>query len=302
MARRATSSASSSTCCSATDATPRSPERVEFAQRLQQLSAPATAKGVEDTALYVYVPLASRNEIGGASRPSARRCRRAIARTRTCCAPNAGRSGSLATNTHDAKRSADVRARLGALTELPQEWERAVQRWRRLNAKHRHTVRGRIAPDTNTEYLLYQMLVALWPAPRPGRRSDDLPDRAWRDSANDDSFGYTLKAAREAKMRTTWIEPTPTMSARSRFRRGHSRAEGRRAVPADVARLVARIAPIGARNALSRIAVHLTSPGTPVTTPTTAPLTTPSGAVLITRSSSTPMTPSPSLRVTRNTR
>ena len=173
-------------------------------------------------------------------------------------------AGLLATNTHDTKRSADVRARLGALTELPHEWERAVRRWRRLNAKHRRTVRGRMAPDTNTEYLLYQILVALWPAPRSGRRSDDLPERAWRESAKERLIRYALKAAREAKIRTSWVEADADYEhALTEF--VAAILEPREDAPflPDVARLVARIAPIGARNALSRIAVHLTSPGTP---------------------------------------
>src|SRR5205085_6326368 len=112
----------------------------------------------------------------------------------------------ICTNTHDTKRSADVRARLDALSEVPREWQRVVRRWRRLNAKHRRTVRGRIAPDPNTEYLLYQTLVAIWPAARPGRRIDDLPDRAWRDAARDRLSRYMLKAAREAKLRTSWTD------------------------------------------------------------------------------------------------
>lgn len=244
-------------------ASARSAERIEFAQRLQQVSAPATAKGVEDTALYVYVPLTSRNEIGGGpDQPLAD----AVERLHHSNELRAERwpTGLLATNTHDTKRSADVRARLGALTEVPHEWERAVRRWRRLNAKHRRAVHGRMAPDTNTEYLLYQILVSLWPAPRAGRRTDDLPERSWRDSAKERLIRYALKAAREAKLRTSWVD---TDSAYERALTDFVSAilEPRDDAPflSDVARLVARIAPIAARNTLSRIAVHLTSPGTP---------------------------------------
>ena len=141
--------------------------KLAFAQRLQQVSGPASAKGVEDTALYVYVPLASRNEVGGApDRP----LDDAVDRFHAGNVRRAQRwpVGLVTTNTHDAKRSGDIRSRLAALSEVPHEWQRAVHRWRRLNAKHRRTVRGRIAPDTNTEYLFYQTLIALWPAPRAG--------------------------------------------------------------------------------------------------------------------------------------
>ena len=238
-------------------------DRLRFTQRLQQLSGPAAAKGVEDTALYVYVPLVSRNEVGGApDRPlddAMGRLHRANGR-RAETWPRA----LVCTDTHDTKRSADVRSRLDALTEVPQEWERAIRRWRRLNAKHRRTVKGRMAPDTNSEYLVYQTLVALWPPPRAGRRSDDLPDRAWREAARTRVSRYMRKAAREAKIRTSWVDPDA----------GYERAlddfvaailEPREDAPflTDVARLVSRVAPMAAWNALSRIVIHLTAPGTP---------------------------------------
>jgi len=238
-------------------------KRLGFVQRLQQVSGPATAKGIEDTALYAYVPLVSRNEVGGApdrplagavdhlhdaNRARAERCPRTL----------------LATSTHDTKRSADVRARLDVLSEIPNEWGRAIKRWRRLNQKHRQVIRGRLAPDTNTEYLLYQTLVALWPPPRAARRVDDLPDRAWRDGARERLRQYMLKAAREAKTRTSWVDPDAD------YERALADFIGAILEPAedapflaDVARLVSRIAAAGTANALARVAIHLTSPGTP---------------------------------------
>lgn len=237
--------------------------RLRFVARFQQLSGPATAKGVEDTALYVYVPMVSRNEVGGA--PD-RGLDDAVARFHDANAHRAERWPLTlnATNTHDTKRSADVRARLDALTECASEWERSVRRWRRLNARHRATVSGRLAPDTNTEYLIYQTLVALWPAPRAGRRSDDLPDRAWRDSVRARLVRYALKAAREAKTRTSWVEPS------SGYEKALNAFVAAILAPADdapfltdVARLVSRIAPLGVANSLSRVALHLLSPGTP---------------------------------------
>jgi (1->4)-alpha-D-glucan 1-alpha-D-glucosylmutase len=236
---------------------------VQFAQRLQQVSGPATAKGVEDTALYVYVPLASRNEVGGApDRP----LENAVARFHE---NNERRAAShplslVTTNTHDAKRSADARSRIEALSEIAHEWERSLRRWRRLTGKHRETIRGRLAPDTNTEYLFYQTLIALWPSPRPGRRTDDLPDRAWRDSARDRLLGYMQKAAREAKARTSWVEPNAEFEdAILRFVRANLEPSEDAPFLSDVARLVTRIAPIGASNAIARLVLHLTSPGTP---------------------------------------
>lgn len=237
--------------------------RIHFAQRLQQVSGPAMAKGVEDTALYIYVPLASRNEVGGApDRPLAD----AVAQFHRGNSDRAANwpSGLICTNTHDTKRSADVRARLDALSEMPREWERCVRRWRRLNHRHRRTVKGRLAPDTNTEYLFYQTLVGIWPAPRASRRVDDLPDRAWRDAARDRLAAYTLKAAREAKLRTSWVEPDQAYEdALTNFVGAVLQPGDDAPFLPDVARLVSRVALVGAWNAIARIALHFTAPGTP---------------------------------------
>ena len=236
---------------------------MSFAQRLQQLSGPAAAKGVEDTALYVYVPIVSRDEVGGEPgqplRGAVERFHRANAQ-RAECRP----LSLVTTNTHDAKRSADVRSRLDALSEMPDEWERVVKRWRKLNAKHRRVVRGRLAPDTNTEYLMYQVLVALWPSPRAGRRKDDIPSRDWREQTCARLTEYAIKAAREAKMRTSWVDPDDAYErALADFVAAiFEPAEDAPFLP-DVARLAARTAPLGALNAIARLVVHLTAPGTP---------------------------------------
>ena len=237
--------------------------RIEFVERLQQLSGPAAAKGVEDMALYTYVPLVSRNEVGGA--PD-RNLEEAIGRFHRKNALRRERwpRGLLCTTTHDTKRSGDIRSRLDVLSEVPSDWERSIRRWRRLNARHRITVRGRLAPDTNTEYLLYQTLIALWPPPRAGRRIDDLPDRTWRDSARERLDQYMIKAAREAKTRTSWTNPDAAYEAALRtFVRAILTPSEDAPFLADVARLVSRLAGAGAWNALSRVIIHLTAPGTP---------------------------------------
>ncbi len=237
----------------------------EFARKLQQVSGPATAKGVEDTALYQYVPLVSVNEVGGGpDRPLAHSVERFHAANvhRTAHWP----LSLTATNTHDTKRSADLRARLDALSEIPDEWERSVHRWRRLNAKHRRTVGGRMAPDTNSEYLIYQTLVGIWPPPRAGRRADDIPDRSWRLSARDRLVQYLLKAAREGKVRTSWTEPNAEYEdALAHFVAAILEPSEDAPFLVDVSRLVSRIGAIGAWSSIARIALHLTSPGTPDT-------------------------------------
>ncbi len=138
------------------------------------------AKGVEDTAFYRYVPLSSLNEVGGnpgdLGDPVADFHR----------LMGKGRPHTLLTlSTHDTKRSADVRARINVLSELPTAWLEAVTRWAVSNEHHkRHGW-----PDRNAEYLYYQTLVGAWPI-TPGRAAS-----------------YMEKVTREAKVYTSWINP-----------------------------------------------------------------------------------------------
>jgi (1->4)-alpha-D-glucan 1-alpha-D-glucosylmutase len=236
--------------------------RAELVARLQQLGPPATAKGVEDTALYVYIPLASRNEVGGKpDRPLAE----AAARVHAHNAERATRmpQSMVATNTHDTKRSADVRARLDALTWDADLWARYTARWRRLNRPRKRIARGRPAPDTNSEYLFYQMLAGVWPAPRAERRVDDLPDREWIERVRERLVTYMLKAAREAKTRTSWTDAdTQYEKALEAFVRETLNADDPHFLP-DVARLTAQIGDAGLRISLARVLLQCTAPGTP---------------------------------------
>lgn len=237
--------------------------RAQFVRRFQQLTGPTAAKGLEDNALYVYLPLVSRNEVGGAPDRS---LDDAVARFHEANARRAAHwsLGLLCTTTHDTKRSADVRSRIDALSEHSREWGRAVRRWRKLNGRHRRVANGRMAPDANTEYLLYQTLVALWPAPRPGRRSDDIPDRRWRDRTRQRLTEYMIKAAREANTRTSWTDPNAAYeSTITDFVAAVLQPADDAPFLSDVARIVSLVAPAGTWNALSRLALHLTSPGTP---------------------------------------
>ena len=168
--------------------------RLQFVQRVQQLSGPATAKGVEDTALYDYVPLASRNEVGGApDRPLDERGatpprRQRAARRR----PSAGARWRRTPTTPSAAPTPErdsMRYR-----RCRRSGNRRLRRWRKLNDAHRRRDNAEGAPDANTEYLLYQTLVALWPSP------PDLCANA--------STKYMLKAAREAKVHTNWVTPS----------------------------------------------------------------------------------------------
>ena len=155
----------------------------DFVVRFAQVSAPVMAKGVEDTAFYRYQPLISLNEVGG----DPGRFGRGPGDFHRAMAGAARRwpDAMLTLSTHDTKRSADVRARINVLSELPEAWESAVVRWADRNKRHKQDV----WPDRNAEYLLYQTLVGAWPI-GPGRVA-----------------AFMQKAAKEAKAHTSWIDP-----------------------------------------------------------------------------------------------
>jgi len=160
-------------------------QEAEFVMRLQQLTAPAMAKGAEDTAFYCYNRFAAFNEVGGdpdsfGQNPA--EFHKAM-QDRMQTSPQA----MSATSTHDTKRSEDVRARLAVLTEIPAQWAEYVRTW-----THRHQIyKVQDWPEANMEYLLYQTLVGAWP----------LDEQRMHH--------YAQKAAREAKTHTSWTRVDP---------------------------------------------------------------------------------------------
>jgi (1->4)-alpha-D-glucan 1-alpha-D-glucosylmutase len=243
----------------ATDERLRAPEhegtRLRLVQRFQQLSGPAAAKGVEDTAFYAYAPLLSRNEVGGG--PEAR-LDQALADFHAGNAERAARwpRSLLAVTTHDTKRTADVRSRLDQLAELPSEWSERVYRWRRHNVPFKQTVRGRRVPDPATVHHLLQAMVGIWPLePTSVGTVDALRERI---------DGYMLKAAREAKRRTSWTDPDQDFEAalRADIEALFSPARSPRFLD-DLERWVVSIGRAGSWTAAARTLLHLTSPGIP---------------------------------------
>ncbi len=145
-------------------------EHLHFVLKFQQITGPIMAKGLEDTAFYIYNRLAALNEVGGEPqrfgltvegfhRRNAERQKRWPATL-------------LATSTHDTKRSEDVRARMVAISEIPELWRRSLSRWRTFNRRWKQTVEENEAPDSNEEYLLYQTLLGSWPL-QPFREMSD---------------------------------------------------------------------------------------------------------------------------------
>src|SRR5262249_58959115 len=106
----------------------------------------------------------------------------------------------------EAKGGAEGRPRLDVLSEMPRDWMTLVRRWQRATRVHRTRVRGRWSPDSNLEYLLYQTLVGVWPLPVRHAPRDRLPARDAREALRPRVIAYALKAAREAKVHTGWID------------------------------------------------------------------------------------------------
>lgn len=174
-----------------------------FVLRFQQTSSPVTAKGVEDTAFYVYNRLLSLNEVGGQPEqfgvPPEEFHRQNAARLANWP------GGLLAGSTHDSKRSADVRARLDVLSELPRTFRRSLMLWARRNRGKKLLVHGQPVPDRNEEYLIYQSLLGAWP-PEP---LDAAGRAAFRQRMTD----YVQKALKEAKLHSSWINPNAEYDA-----------------------------------------------------------------------------------------
>lgn len=176
-----------------------------FATRLSQFTGPLMAKGFEDTVLYYYNRLISLNEVGGSperfgTSPEEFHAFNALRAKRWPASMNA-------TSTHDTKRGEDARARINVLSEIPAEWAGAIERWRRMNEPGRRDLNGRPVPDRNEEYLLYQSLIGALPFFQEGALNHD-------GSEDYTSFllrakGYLVKALREAKTHSDWLDPNP---------------------------------------------------------------------------------------------
>ncbi|HEX5692708.1 MAG TPA: malto-oligosyltrehalose synthase [Roseiflexaceae bacterium] len=227
-----------------------------FVMKFQQFTGPVMAKGVEDTTFYRYNRLVSLNEVGG----EPQRFGTSLAEFHR---QNAERlrewPGSLlASSTHDTKRSEDVRARINVLSELPDEWRKALTRWSRLNRNKKVLIDGRLAPDRNEEYLLYQTLLGVWPsAPAGGLPQIDAEFVARVQE-------YMVKAIREAKVNTSWLNPNTSYDDAVRAFVAAILDAGQSArFLSDFSALQQQVAHFGAFNALAQTLLKLAVPGVP---------------------------------------
>lgn len=230
--------------------------QLRFAGKFQQVTAPTMAKGLEDTALYVYSRFISLNEVGG--NPS--QFGRSVEEAHQFFQSRADRTPSALSplSTHDTKRSEDVRARINVLVEIPDRWEEQVRKWMDLNRKLKPEVDGQAVPDPNEEYFLYQTLVGAWPM--NGLDDDNRRDFTERIRA------YFNKALHEAKVHSTWMNPNPEYDAAAgEFVDRILDPTHAGAFLREFESFQDRVRDAGIVNALSQSLVRITSPGVPDT-------------------------------------
>jgi (1->4)-alpha-D-glucan 1-alpha-D-glucosylmutase len=221
-----------------------------FALKLQQFTGPVMAKSLEDTAFYRYHRLLALNEVG--SNPASGGLSvdgfHAMMLRRAREWPH----GMTATATHDTKRGEDARARLMALPEIADEWAAVVARWKVLNAPHLIIAGELRAPSVTAEYMLYQALLGAWPV---GENDKDFVSRFQ---------AYALKAARESKAETSWLNPNAAYEEGLRSfidRILDPAVSGEFLTTLDA--LARRLALLGALNSLSQVTLKAMLPGVP---------------------------------------
>jgi (1->4)-alpha-D-glucan 1-alpha-D-glucosylmutase len=221
---------------------------LDFIISWQQFTGPVMAKGLEDTAFYTYHRLISLSEVG--SHPDA--ITTSVSQFHESIAHRAEKWPFTmnASSTHDTKRSEDVRARITVLSEMAPEWGSAVERWSTMNAQHKRSVDGIRVPEINEEILIYQTLAGAWPL-----------DESEQKGFSSRMQKFLLKAAREAKNHSTWLDPNETYE-QALFAFTDALITDR-AFMDDFLPMQQEIAYYGALNSLSQLLVKLGAPGVP---------------------------------------
>jgi len=216
-------------------------QETELLLQFQQFTPPVMAKGVEDTAFYCYNRLMAMCEVGGDPASDGMSVEEFHAYNAKMQATHPCTMVTL--GTHDTKRSDDVRARLAVLSEIPQEFGKAVNRWSRANNELRAELKLGPHPDRNTEHMLYQTLIGAWPI---------TVERVQE---------YMLKATREAKQQTTWTAHNAEFEeALGRF---IAAVMGQSEFVTDLELFVERVRDAGRVNSLAQTLMKHTAPGVP---------------------------------------
>jgi len=223
-----------------------------FVMRLQQLTGPLMAKGIEDTLLYLYNRLLSLNEVGG--NPSQFGVTVAEFHEFNQRQHQLWPYKMNATATHDTKRGEDVRARINVISEIPDLWEQQVKTWSEINAdKKRKRNDGRSIPDKNDEYFFYQALIGAFPFAES--EMEKFTERM---------KDYVVKAIREAKLHTAWLRPD------TEYEEGFLAFVEEVLNPSEDNQFMQKFLPFqkfvadyGVFNSLSQILLKVTTPGVP---------------------------------------
>ncbi|MCW5782307.1 MAG: malto-oligosyltrehalose synthase [Nitrospirales bacterium] len=225
-----------------------------FVMKFQQTTSPVTAKGVEDTAFYCYNRLTSLNEVGGEPQHFGIPLStfHQYMQDRATQWP----ASLSSTSTHDTKRSEDVRARINVLSEIPKEWRQHLRTWNRLNKKAKHRLNDQLAPSLNEEYLIYQTLLGTWPS--EGLSEAAQPQFLGR------MQGYMVKALREAKVNTSWLNPDEAWeNAVGEFLSRILSLRSSNVFLQDFIPFQQRISKYGIYNSLSQVLIKILAPGVP---------------------------------------
>lgn len=217
----------------------------------QQLTAPVVAKGVEDTIFYRHFVLSSLNEVGGYPGKDSfhdKELHRFFKKRQKHWPLSLN-----TTSTHDTKRSEDVRSRIHVLSEIPQEWHQNVKKWLHWNQSFKNCIKGKYFPDPHIEYLIYQTLFGVWPL------NNKITSKFTERLQN-----YMLKAAKEAKIHTSWQKPN------LQYEKNLQAFISQVLNPQLNSRFIShfqnfqnKYAFYGALNSLSQVILKMTAPGTP---------------------------------------
>lgn len=226
-----------------------------FRRRFQQLSGPVMAKSLEDTLFYRYGRLIALNEVGGDPGHfgiSPEDFHEANGKRQRSW-PHA----MIATATHDTKRGEDARARLLALSEIPDDWGKAVAQWRSLISPHLSEIDGQPSPDPNDQVILLQALLGAWPLEL--LEKDDAKELASFQKRMD---GYVIKALREAKRHTSWVDPREEYESAT-LALVREVIDPKKGILDRFRPLAQRLSTLGMLNGLSRTVLKMTLPGVP---------------------------------------
>lgn len=221
--------------------------------RFQQLTSPAAAKAVEDTAFYRSAVLLSRNDVGFSTEQFSAPLAdfHAANQQRLQAFPD----NLLATATHDHKRGEDSRARLAVLSECAGWYAEQVTHWRRLAAPLRNDASS---PSAGDELILYQVLLGSWPLDL------HLDDRPALEAYQQRLWQWQQKALREAKLQSSWSAPNEAYEQGvETFLTRLLLSDAGRALRTAIGAAAQAIAPAGALNGLAQSLLRVTVPGVP---------------------------------------